>query len=72
MRPQIVKILTLAVVFANSVAMFAQHSGPPAPDNQRRPPQGSIDDNIVILIVIGLVFGAFIAYKKYKTTNTPA
>ena len=75
MRPQIVKILTLVLFIFNSTIMLAQSkdggSGPPSP-GQRRPPQAPIDDNILILICIGLLYGAYIAYKKYQSKNTPA
>ena len=77
MRPQIVKILTLALFSFNSVIMLAQSkgsdTGPPTP-NQRRPPQDElpIDDGIFILIAIGLLYGIYVAYKKHQAKNTPA
>jgi len=52
--------------------MLSQKAGPPAPSNERRPPQAPIDDGIFILIIIGLLYGVFVAYKKYQTKNTPA
>ena len=72
MRPQIVKILTLVLFVFNSISMLAQNAGPPTPTNERRPPQNPIDDQIIILIVMGLIFGAYIAYKKHQAKNTPA
>ena len=75
MRPQIVKILTVVLLIFNSAIMLAQSkdgaSGPPSPGN-RRPPQAPIDDHILILIFIGLLYGAYIAYKKHQSRNTPA
>ncbi len=75
MRPQIVKILTLVLFIFNSMIMLAQSkgsdSGPPPP-SQNRTPQLPIDSNIYFLIIIGLLFGVYIAYKKNQTKNTPA
>ncbi len=75
MRSQIVKILTVVLLMFNSAIMLAQSkgggSGPPSP-SQRRPPQLPIDDNILILICIGLLYGVFIAYKKHQSKNTAA
>ncbi len=71
MRPQIVKILTLVLFVFNSMYMLAQTAGPPPPANNRAP-EAPIDDNIIILIIIGLVYGTYIGFKKYNTKNTPA
>ena len=77
MRPQIVKILAIALFLLNSASMLSQRSGsgkgPPTPTNQRTtPPELPLDDSILILIVIGLIYGAFIAYKRYRIKNSPA
>lgn len=72
MRPQIVKILTLILFIFNSFTLLSQKAGPPAPTDERRPPQYPIDDGIFILIAMGLLYGAYIAYKKYQSKNTPA
>jgi len=73
MRPQIVKILTIALFLLNSAGMLSQRSGggkgPPAPGGQRSFPELPIDNNILILIVIGLAYGAYIAYKRYLKNN---
>ena len=75
MRPQIVKILTVMLFIFNSMIMLAQSkgsdTGPPSP-GQRRPPQAPIDDNILILICIGLLYGLYIVYKKHQAKNTPS
>ncbi len=71
MRPQIVKILTLVLLLGNSISMLAQKAEPPAPSGQRGPGQLPIDNNIVILISFGLIYGAFIAYKRYQIKNNP-
>ncbi len=73
MRPQIVKILILVLFLVNSITMLGQSlsgsSGPPPPYN-RAPPDAPIDESIVILIIAGLIYGVFIAYKN-KRINTP-
>ncbi len=45
-------------------------SGPPPPGNNRGP-EFPVDDNIFMLIGLGLVYGVFIAYKKYHTKYNP-
>ena len=72
MRPQIVKILTLILLVFNSISMLAQKAGPPAPRTRGPELPLPIDDNILILICIGLLYGAYIAYKKHQAKNTPA
>lgn len=73
MRPQIVKILTLILFLVNSMSMLGQSlsgsSGPPPPSNNRGP-QFPIDENIWILLAIGLCLGVYIIYKK-KRINSP-
>ena len=71
MRPQIVKILTLVLLVFNSISTFAQKASPPPPANNRGP-QLPIDDSILVLIVLGLFYGVFIAYKKAHSKNTPS
>ncbi len=75
MRPQIVKILTLMLLAFNSITLLAQPKGggsSPPPPSQRLPPQYPIDDSIFILFFIGLLFGAYVAFKRYQAKNTPA
>ena len=75
MRPQIVKIVAFALFLLNSASMLSQRSGsgkgPPTPEN-RLPPGLPIDDRILVLILIGLVFGAYVAYKRFHAKNSPA
>jgi len=52
--------------------MLAQEAGPPPPANERRPPQYPIDDGIFILVALGLLYGAYIVYKKHQAKNNPA
>ena len=50
--------------------MLAQErSGPPPPAGNRRPPQ-PIDESIIILIVLGVLYGAYIAYKKHQLKDS--
>ena len=74
MRPQIVKILTLILLVFNSISMLGQtsnkSSGPPPPDHTLTP-GFPIDNNIFILLVAGLLFGIYVAYKKYQA-NIPS
>ena len=44
-------------------------SGPPPPSNNRTP-QLPIDENIVVLIVLGLILGGYVIYKN-RRINTP-
>ena len=73
MRPQIVKILTLVLFAFNSTIMLAQSkggdSGPPPP-SQNRTPGLPIDNNILILIIIGLLYGVYVTYKNHQAKNT--
>ncbi|GEQ84932.1 hypothetical protein ULMS_04400 [Patiriisocius marinistellae] len=75
MRPQIVSILTFVLCFLAAVPMLAQgpsaSSGPPAPGRGPTLPELPLDTNIVILFIAGLIYGAYVAYKKYRTTNIP-
>ncbi len=79
MRPQIVKkikILAPAVLcFFTSTMVLGQSSkgssGPPAPTNKLGPGL-PIDDNLVILVAIGLLYGCYVAYKRYSVKNTLA
>ena len=81
MRSQIVKKIVAVVLYLyTSTVMFGQSGGgsegPPAP---RGPGGGTadgpglpIDDNIEILLLIGLLYGCYLVYKKYRTKNTAA
>lgn len=75
MRPQIVnKILTVVLSIVMCTVLNAQHSGnetgPPPPDTggQVRGPELPIDQGLLILLLIGLVYGIY-ALQKTKTTN---
>ena len=72
MRPQIVIILTFALVFFNSAIVHGQssvaESGPPPPP-QRTPPELFIDSNILMLIIAGLIYGGYVILWKNKAKN---
>ena len=76
MRSQIVKKIATTTLFLLTATIVLGQSGggslgPPAPA-QNRGPELPIDDNLIILLVVGLLYGAYIAYKIYRVKNTPA
>lgn len=73
MRPQIVKkVVFLAFCFLTNAIALAQTSGsgegPPNP-GQGRGPNLPIDENLIILLVVGIIYGSYIAYKRYTIKN---
>ena len=42
--------------------------GPPPP-SQNRGPNLPIDDNLWVLLVAGILFGAYILFKRNRSTN---
>ena len=70
MRPQIVRILTLLLLVLAGSPMLAQDggSGPPPPTDP--PPELPIDSSLTILIVLALVYGGYVAYKRWQPTNS--
>jgi len=74
MRPQIVKLLTSLCCFLAAIPMLSQGpspgGGPPPPDRGPTLPELPIDDNILILMVIGLFFGIYALVKRNKVTDT--
>ena len=73
MRPQIVIILALVLSIVDNTPMLAQlrsgETGPPPPENQRGP-ELPIDNGILILLIIGLLYGCYVIWKKYKINKT--
>lgn len=77
MRPRIVKLLTIVYCFIAATPLLSQGhtagAGPPSPS--RRPPGPPelpmpIDDNILILLILGLLYGIYTIVKKSRTTST--
>jgi hypothetical protein len=71
MRSQIVNILTLLFSFLSTVSVFGQRVGDSAPPQPRpgpTPPELPIDDNLIILLMLGICLGVYYFYKK-RTTN---
>jgi hypothetical protein len=74
MRPRIVKILPIVYCFIAVIPMLSQGptagAGPPWPS--RNPPElpMPIDDNILILLIVGLFYGFYTIVKKNRATNT--
>ncbi|HBY67626.1 MAG: hypothetical protein CMC07_07330 [Flavobacteriaceae bacterium] len=75
MRPRIVFILTIALSLYNSAFGFAQSvkdsKGPPPP-NETRTPGLAIDNDLYILLVVGLLLGVYFIVKKYRSNDIPA
>lgn len=80
MRSQIVTRLTSTFCFATASILFAQGpsvgSGPPPPATEACPTCPielplPLDENIFVLFVLAIAYGAYVAYKKYHTTNIP-
>tara|TARA_R110000850_G_scaffold271031_2_gene404773 strand:- start:166564 stop:166785 length:222 start_codon:yes stop_codon:yes gene_type:complete len=73
MRPQIVtKISILLLHLLVPVLVFAQRQVPPPPERTGGTPpiQLPLDDNLIVLVIAGLVFGLlFFLFKKRKATN---
>ena len=51
-----------------AVQTASSDQGPPAP-SQNRGPNYPIDDNLWILIFVGLLFGIYVIYRKTKSTS---
>lgn len=69
MRPQIVKkiLLLLFLHLWMFGYAFANEKGPPPPMRDGRPPTFTelpIDNHILILIMIGVLLGAYFLYRK--------
>ena len=62
----------MASLIYNVITLVIQTSsagqGPPPP-SQNRGPQLPIDDNLWILLVVGILFGAYIIYKRNRSIN---
>ncbi|RFN59217.1 hypothetical protein [Marixanthomonas ophiurae] len=80
MRSRIIFILTIALSFYNSALSLGQSlaetsSGPPPPNEgggTMNGPEFPIDDNIFILVGLGLALGIYFFIKKYRSNDIPA
>ncbi len=72
MRPQIVKQISLLLMhfFVCAVALGQQVPPPPQRTGGPNPPGLPLDENILLLVVVGLILGvAFFLFRKSKPTN---
>ncbi len=72
MRPQIVTIVTLVLFIVNSATMLGQSSGQdsgPPPPTQRTPGDLPIDNGLYILLIAGIIYGAYIILQRRKAKN---
>ena len=77
MRSQIILILTIVLSLYTNVVSFGQSisesKGPPSPNtNGPVPNQLPIDDDIYILLAMGLLLGLYFLLKKYRSNDIPA
>lgn len=63
MRPQIVKIFVLGLSLLLPNLALAQD---PPPPTGPPPPGFPIDANIFILVILGLAYGVFVAYRRRR------
>ncbi len=72
MRPQIVTIVTFVLFIANSTLMLGQSSGKesgPPPPAQRTPGELPIDSGLYILLLAGIIYGAYVLLQRRKAKN---
>jgi|GEM_PF-853999 len=77
MRPQVIFILSIALSLCTTVVSFGQSlsdtNGPPPPKGGTlNGPQFPIDDNIYILLAMGLLLGVYFLIKKYRSNDSLA
>jgi len=73
MRPQIVSILVFAVMFFQNTLLFSQgvsdSKTPPTPQTNKTPIELPIDNGILILVIVGILYGVFVLNNKRKLKN---
>ncbi len=65
-------LLTLCVLLTSVISKAQIGGGNPPPPPLQPPPSGPglpIDGSILILIIAGLVFGAYFTIKKFRKSN---
>jgi len=78
MRPQIVNYLILAFVVLCNLPMHAQLAAgsegnvPPPPARSPDPPDGPIDNGILFLIIIAIVYGVSLAFHQMRVKRNRA
>lgn len=74
MRSQIVTIYTFMLSMLSSFSASAQLTGggDPPPPPTTPPPELPIDSAIILLLVLGVLYGIFVAIKKVRATDNPA
>ena len=56
----------IVVLFLFSIGLYAQD--PPEPEDPPVPPPLPIDENLMLLLIAGVLFGVYVIYKyKFKT-----
>ena len=57
----------MVVLFLFSIGLYAQEE-PPEPEDPPVPPPLPIDENLMLLLIAGVLFGVYVIYKyKFKT-----
>ncbi|WP_310560257.1 hypothetical protein [Flavobacterium sp.] len=70
----IVNRFYITLIYLLGIFIAFAKPGPPAPNFKRPPPPPGlpIDENILFLLVIALLFGIYIIYKQKINIKTPA
>jgi hypothetical protein len=67
------KFFMTALFFLGSIVLFAGPTPPPPNFKRPPPPPGlPIDDSILILVAIAILFGIYIIYNHNIKTKTPS
>lgn len=66
-------VVSILFNFFNFAAMLLLGGPePPAPVRSDNPPELPIDSALWILLLFGLMFGIYIAFRRIKASNNPA
>ena len=69
MKDQFKTILISIVFLLSNIVCFAQDVDPPPPPAPPNPPGTPIDQNILLLLMVGLIYGAYSIYFSSKKNN---